>query len=610
MNIGRFIPFVIFVWILLGTQYTAVYAQSDSTKTTTEIPKVEKPKPPKTAVGKGLKAIENALSFKNFFHHSDSARLARRYIRWHQKITRGRDDYRYKIIPDSSEPITPYVRESENELAYEVMGWYPSWDENLYKTLNYSLLSTIAYFSYEVDPKTGSLTIADGKSDSLFIKTAKEENKRVLLTITNFGNENNRKFLKNGKAGDRLISELKALLKNKNVDGVCLDFEGVVKSQRTNFSSFVTQLKQEINSEEKKYFLYLTLPAVDWSKSLEFEALIPVVDRFAIMGYDYYGTTSKVAGPVAPLESGKEWDPFNLTTSVDYYLANKIPADKLILALPFFGYIWDTRNGEKGSKVDKFVGSRTYDYIVTAMTKDATKAIPEQFDSVSQSGYYSFIRSKSNGKRQFRQIWFETDSTMLSKIQLIKDKGLRGMGIWALGYNKYRKNYWKVIESNLCNRDSACALDSLETASIVPGEIPPTGASTLGLHDGKNSFEENTEVEAELTLLDRLTDFSGMLAKIDGIKELLLLLMAFVVVFGGLGFLISMFKSDTRMFFFGSKAQMIYYTAIVLFFLLMVLRWDSIFLDSEVALFLGFTIGAIAIYLISRYVQKIKRDLP
>lgn len=41
------------------------------------------------------------------------------------------------------------------------------------------------------------------------------------------------------------------------------------------------------------------------------------------MGYDYYDKGSKIARPVAPLNSDKTWEPYNLTTFVDYY-ANDI----------------------------------------------------------------------------------------------------------------------------------------------------------------------------------------------------------------------------------------------------------------------------------------------
>ena len=110
-------------------------------------------------------------------------------------------------------------------------------------------------------------------------------------------------------------------------------------------------------------------------------------------GYDYYGSTSKVAGPVTPLNSGKTWDSFNLTTSVDYYLANDIPANQLILALPFYGHIWQTETGQKGSRVDHYVGARSIAYIKSVFDKEPS--IKQQYDSVSQSAYYTYVEGSS-----------------------------------------------------------------------------------------------------------------------------------------------------------------------------------------------------------------------
>ena len=109
---------------------------------------------------------------------------------------------------------------------------------------------------------------------------------------------------------------------------------------------FLLSLSSRLKKANKDYKIYITLPSVNWSESLEFEALGQAVDTFVIMGYDYYGKTSNVAGPVSPLESGKSWEPYNLTTSVDYYLQNKIPSQKLILALPTYGSLWETKKSK------------------------------------------------------------------------------------------------------------------------------------------------------------------------------------------------------------------------------------------------------------------------
>ncbi len=615
MHKSKIIVLLLYVVLTLcwdGHLGTPLYAQ-DSTATEKEDPK------------KDLKFIEKLLSFKNFFHHSDSTKLAKRYIRWHQKLTRGKKNYRYKIPRDSLKNLLPYLRYNDNELTHEVLGWYPSWEKDLHKTLNYSLLSTVAYFSYEVNPKTGEADSIGDWSTTPVIDSLHKYDKKILLTVTNFGNKKNREFLKNPAAGDTLIKRAIQLLKERNAHGVCIDFEGVTKSQRKNFNSFIAFFSQELKKANQDYLVYLTVPAVDWNKYLDFEVLIPVVDQFAIMGYDYYGSTSKVAGPAAPLNSGKIWDPFNLTTSVDYYLANHVPPSQLILALPFYGNIWNTKTGQLGSRADSYVGARSYDYIKYEM--DKVPEIKEQYDSISQSSWYSYVikGDSKKGKRQFRQLWFDSDTTMATKLDFIKERNLNGLGIWALGYNKKYQNYWKVIEKSFSKPD----IDSSSLRpyvlkypdSIVVVVVDTTKAQIESEKKPEEEKKDEGEEEAEeeevspfweglSDFWDTLTDINGMLKKVSDNRSLLLFALGFVVFFGGVGFVIAMFKPDTRKFFFNSRAYTFYYVFIILGILIICLRYIHSIEDPSMILLFGFIAGAVVIYVVSRYVQKAKRDLP
>lgn len=537
---------------------------------------------------KDLKKIEKILSFKNFFHHSDSGKLANQFIHQHHKLTKGKKDYPYNVDHEKMKlKVEAYKALTKFKLDYEVFGWYPNWEGDLYKNLNYSLLTTIAYFSYEVDPSTGNpTTIYDWETTPL-IDSAKANDVKVLLTVTNFGQSNNKAFLNNDKAIKNLITQLKVLLKKRGANGVCLDFEGVGGNQKAAYAKFISLLSQELKKENSDYLIYMTVPSVDWAKSLDFETLIPVVDQFVIMGYGYYGSTSSVAGPVAPSESGKIWEPYNLTTSIDYYLANAVPSSKLIMALPYYGVMWDTKSGDKGAKVEKFIGNRTYDYI---KTKVEGKVAPVQYDTVSYTAWCSYVLDDDD--THYRQCWFDNDSTLTVKLNLIKYKKLKGMGIWALGYDKGYSNLWEVIASNLTN-----------TTVNYKGTVT-NDADTL------NNDTTNTTNDTSASFWKKITDIEGMLQEVTDYKTVLLFIMTLVVLFGGAGFVIAMFQPNTRMFFFSNMAYRVYYTSFVLLFLIVVLRWTDIITDLLVALIIGFIAGAIAIYFVNKLIEKLNRNVP
>ncbi|UTW66986.1 hypothetical protein KFE94_02400 [bacterium SCSIO 12643] len=530
---------------------------------------------------KELKKIEKAISFKNLIHHFDSVRMVNRFIHEQHQLTKGRQGYPYNVKhEDIPLKVTPYQPDSIFALDYEVLGWYPYWEDSLYKNLNYSLLSTIAYFSYEVDPATGKPTTIHDWKTSPVIDSAHAHQKDILLTVTNFSEANNRQFLTNSKSVQNCITEIKSLLKFRSGNGVCIDFEGIAKSEKEDFSKFITLLHQELKQANKDYKIYITIPAVDWQGYLNIAALIPVVDQFVIMGYGYYGSTSTVAGPVAPLHSGKEWEHYNLTTSVDYYLGNNIPESKLILALPYYGVIWETENGNLGSKVKSFIGNRTLDYIQTYVD---TFAI--QYDTVSQSAWCSYV--VNSDQSQYRQCWFDDDSTLAIKLNYIKSKKLKGMGIWALGYDQGYHKMWKSLANNFTN-----------TKIIAEGGVTPTHTDSLNADSSMTGF------------MKTITQIETVISTVTNYKTVLLYTLSFVVFFGGVGLVISMFQPNTRIFFFGNTAYTIYYTATILLFLIVILRWTNIITDQTILFFLGFVLGSIAMYIVNRIIKNIDNNRP
>ena len=466
--------YFILITLSVFTTFFCVSAEANSNNFQDSIPRSKKTSESLAQPKADIKRIEKTLSFKNFFHHSDSVKLAKQYIHEQHKLTIGGPNYIYNIDHENLNlKIEAFKPNTRFKLDYEVFAWYPYWEDDLYKNLNYSLLTTIAYFSYEIEPATGNPITTHSWETTSLIDSAKANGSRVLLTVTNFGETNNKKFLNNAQAIENLIKQIKILLIKRKGTGVCIDFEGVLKAQKNAYSKFITLLSHELKKADKNYLVYLTVPAIDWRNYLDFEVLTPVVDQFVILGYGYYGAISRVAGPVDPINSGTIWEPYNLSTSIDYYLANQIPSSKLILALPFYGAIWKTESGKIGAKVKSFEGSRTYDYIKTKFT------MPLKYDTVSQSAWYSYIVNK-----QYQQCWFDNDSTLAVKLNLIKEKRLNGMGIWALGYDKGYHDMWRVIAKNLCN--TKAIIDNGDKGSNTKDKYEPDEGSEEKLNNIKD----------------------------------------------------------------------------------------------------------------------------
>ncbi|NMM48480.1 glycosyl hydrolase family 18 protein [Marinigracilibium pacificum] len=341
-----------------------------------------------------------------------------------------------------------YKKEHVLDTTKNVFGWHPYWMGDAYKSYNFSLLSVVSYFSYELNPSTGGYySIHDWKTTAM-IDSAKAHGTKVVLSVTNFGAQNNLKFLSNKTAQKNFINELINLLMLRGADGVNIDFENIPRASREQFTNFIIDLSSSLRSVNKDYLITMAVPPIDFNRVFEIRQLNPHVDMYVIMGYEYYGANSKVAGPVAPLNSGQLWWEYNLQSAVNEYLVAGTPAKKLLLGLPYYGSEWVTYDLKFPSKARKFIGTTTYRNI---RKKHGDLACCE--DDISKSKFYVYRDNANN----YRQLWYEDSLSLSRKYDYINDQNLGGVGIWALGYDNGYTELWKLLAAKFALSESKAA---------------------------------------------------------------------------------------------------------------------------------------------------------
>jgi chitinase len=93
-----------------------------------------------------------------------------------------------------------------------------------------------------------------------------------------------------------------------------------------------------------------------------------LVDRIGLMTYDLSGPWSEKTGFVAPLTAVPGYEGGTVAHSVEAYLAAGVPAEKLLMGVPFYGYGWhqvpedDNGLAQEGSPIH---GDRPYSYITS-----------------------------------------------------------------------------------------------------------------------------------------------------------------------------------------------------------------------------------------------------
>jgi spore germination protein YaaH len=348
----------------------------------------------------------------------------------------------------------------------EVFGWHPYWMGNSWTNYPFELLSTISYFSYNVNPKTGlSLNptqIEDWKTTAL-IDSAKVKNTRVLLTVSLQGKTNQDQFLTNELLWNNLYQDVSKLILERDADGIDLNFEDLPFGLKSEFTDFVDGFNQYLtlqfqNNDKENPFISLTLPAHKDREHFDIKRLDAFIDLFVIMGYDYNGTSSPDA--VSPLQSEGV---FSLKNTVEYFKEKNINVSKTILALPYYGILWNIDpSGEDDFKAS-IERKLTYSEIKNNFLENEDVGSEVELDPISMSKIYRAAFEDNS----IKEIHYDDAFTLSKKYDYAMNNNFHGVGIWALGYDNGNDELWNLIE-NYFSTDIAVFNDPITEVNGFP----------------------------------------------------------------------------------------------------------------------------------------------
>ncbi|MFC6996749.1 glycosyl hydrolase family 18 protein [Rufibacter roseus] len=327
-------------------------------------------------------------------------------------------------------------RRTGQPLLKKVFGWHPYWLGTAYRTYDYNNISTIAYFSYEVNPNTGGYSTIHSWLSTDLVDIAHAAGTKVVLTVTNFGNSNNAKLLNSPSSKKNLINQLITLVKARNADGVNIDFESVGVAQRDSLTKFMNELGDRFHAEIPGSRVSIALPAIQWTEVFMVNQMTSV-DDFLIMGYDYHYAGSEKAGPVAPLKASSwtYWgSTLNVTYSVNWYLNKGVSPDQLFLAVPYYGRRWATEKGTVPSATQNSISASTSRLYNVA--KEEAAQYGRKWSNEGGVPYYTY----QNSSGQWFQVFYDDAESLGLKYDLVNEKNLAGIGIWALGYDNTPEN--------------------------------------------------------------------------------------------------------------------------------------------------------------------------
>ena len=292
-------------------------------------------------------------------------------------------------------------------------------------------LTYLTPFTYGITPQ-GELIPPD---DSQLISMALQSGTAPLLhlsTLTeegSFSNELASLVLNDMAVQDTLIDNLERTVLERGYRGLDVDFEFVFPQDAGAYADFLGRLSARFNPMGYPVIAALAPKTSSDQKGLLYEghnyrAIGEAVNRAFLMTYEW-GYTYGPPMAVAPLP--------NVRQVVEYALT-EIPAEKLWLGIPNYGYDWTLPFVQGESRAQSLSSQEA---VALAIRYGAEI----QYSAQAQSPFFYY--TDENGAAH--EVWFEDARSIRAKLSLVPRYGLSGVGYWNL-MRAFPQN-WRVLNA-------------------------------------------------------------------------------------------------------------------------------------------------------------------
>ncbi len=349
-------------------------------------------------------------------------------------------------------PLTPLTIEKS---GHEVFGFAPYWTFDKLDNVDFDVLTTFAYFGIDVDGEgnldlggQGYQTFQSEKATQIF-KKAHSHGSRVVLTLTQMDNDQINYLLDNSTGQERMINDTVNLVKERGIDGINVDFEYVGdpgQEYRNKFTSLVSRLTQKMHREVpfSKVTVSVYASAVKDPKIYDIASLSDASDGIFMMAYDFAVTGSDNAIPTSPLyghKEGKYW--YDVSTAVEDFLAH-MPAEKLILGVPYYGYNYLVY--EPAVKAETLPYWTWKGQPVAQTYTLAQDEVPTELSGWDDHGKVGWKAYYDYSGYTWRMIFLDDTQSLGIKYDFAKSKKLKGVGMWALGFDDGKQELWTLLK--------------------------------------------------------------------------------------------------------------------------------------------------------------------
>lgn len=328
------------------------------------------------------------------------------------------------------------------ETAGEVVGYYASWAPYRGYTpdqLDAGRFTQINYAFADISSTTGKVVLANPTQDAKTLAgltALRKQNPNLKIVLSVGGWDYSTYFSDAASTAARRETFAQScldLILAHDLDGVDLDWEypvsggtaGVIHrpQDKQNFTLLLKAIRQKLDQQERKdgrdYRLTIAGATGGWYlNNIEPQAVAETVDHVFLMTYDFSGPWSSRSGFNAPLHGTD-----SVESVVKAWLGKGVAAEKLVLGMPLYGYIYQGVSSTGSGLNSSFTSARSVTYNAMKSTYLTDSAYRQLRHATAQVPYLY-------GQRTF--ISYDDPASVAAKAELARDYSLGGIGFWEL----------------------------------------------------------------------------------------------------------------------------------------------------------------------------------
>jgi spore germination protein YaaH len=285
-----------------------------------------------------------------------------------------------------------------------------------------SQMTLVAPQSFSVDEEG----FVDGEIPPAILETARRAEVAVMPLVVNpgFDRDAASALLRSLRAQQRAVAYLAQLAKRYDFVGWQLDLEYIDPADKSYYTRFVQRAAARLHRDGRLLSIAVVprfsdvYPDVDpsrefhsgeWGAPYDFRALGRVADFMTLMTYDHHSSATP-PGPVA----GYDWVKAALE-----YATERIPRQKILLGIPFYGREWIQSADETSAHILTFAD---------AQDRMEQLRVEGLWDERWRTPWFQY--SDASG---LHTGWYESSRSLEAKLGLMQEYHLRGFAAWRLG---------------------------------------------------------------------------------------------------------------------------------------------------------------------------------